>query len=230
MLRIIAASFNSFAKNMELALIIFAVNVLAKYFLSVFDKAHFMYILGIVIFNIFIMSATVTALIKANFEDRWTWKDYLEGGRNNFLFVFVWLCLILAAVNLINLILSKTVLDNIRKFSVVYFWLVVYCSALIPVAKISGKNLIDSLKTQVGIIRKKAIIWMLGGIYIYILIFLTFLVIMNIWNLAASVATPITRYFYLLLGEFVRSSAIVVILSTLTEMYSVYVIDEEILI
>jgi len=230
MLNIILASFNSFAKNIELALIIFTVNVVAKYFLSVFDKAHFLYILGIVIFNIFIMSATVQALIKANSDGRWTWKEYFEGGRNSFLFVFVWLLIIMGAVNLLNLIFSKTPLNDIRKFSIVYFWVAVYCSAFIPVAKISGKNLIESLKSQLGIIHKKTIRWILGGVYLYILIFLTFLVIMNIWNMAASVASPVTRLFYVLLGEFARSCAIVVILSTLTEMHADYVMDEEILI
>ncbi|MFC2062068.1 hypothetical protein ACFLUV_06115 [Elusimicrobiota bacterium] len=170
-----------------------------------------------VVLYLYVMSGTLVALYEDRKSGQWDWKKYFSGGLKKLPGITLWYILVI----LLARVISIFVLTYITK-SGVWNWVILaligYATAFIPIEYIAGNSIRDAVRKQFKLIKENMLKWLLTGIYIFLLVIVSQIVIINLWDMAVQIKGTLIKILLVLGSEFARSAATVVILSTVINL------------
>lgn len=218
MVKIIVRSLKAAAKNIELALIFFAVNILIKFIFSEIKTVSIVHIILSISVNLFLVASSIKVLINDSRYNKWHWKEYLSGGISGLPYIIIWVIFILGMLNIFLVLLKFMQADLIRKYLILLIASLGYITAVLPIAVISGEKIRDAFKLSAITIKNNPVLFIGIGVYLLLLITATNFVIFTLWAKAMEYGGTISGKALVIAGEVIRSATCVVILSTLVRL------------
>ncbi len=231
MLELIKDSLRTVYQNIELVLILLLINVFSKYIgfrVGNLLGGRFNIVAGIflVVFNFYLWSATIAALISCKKNDNWTGKQYLYGGVRNFPFFVIWLLTVLIIFNAISMAISLTA----TSISLNIIWEIWEPIVLFLGTGIFGYitsftcvylmekhgTLKQALKEQAEYIGNNVSEYLFTGIYIFGVFIVSGIVVSVLTHNARSIeASIVFRQLLMIVSDLIRTTSIVVVMATI---------------
>lgn len=218
MQKIILGSLKAVVRNMELVIILFAVNISIKYMLTGINEPVFFYLAISIVVNLYLLTATLKALCQDEKFGKWNWRDYFIGAVKKLPFIVTWILFIIVVINVINFIFEILNLSPSRQWNIFIFCLFAYLTSIIPIAKTIGKSVKESVKIQMKVIRETTLKWIFSGMYIFLIVLVTRIVVFSLWENAIKFKGNSLGTVLVLAGEMARSAAVVAILATVVKL------------
>ncbi|MGM0441862.1 MAG: hypothetical protein ACQEQC_05540 [Elusimicrobiota bacterium] len=223
-------------QNVELVLILFIISVISEYIgarIGNIIDPNFTFIINILLMsvNFYLWSSTITALIYYKKDNVWTWKEYINDGGRNFPFFVIWLVLILGVVN-ISIVIFHGLLNLPTPIGPLLVFLFTsatgYISAFIIVYRMEKEFKFKKiLKKQAKYLTDNAADYILAGVYVVVVWIVSDIVINVLMYNAQSIDNfIIIKYLLILLGNLIRMTTVVVIMSTI--VYQIQLVDKNI--
>lgn len=218
MQKIIVNSMKSAVRNMELIWLIFIFSVIVKYLIADFQLSiekidNILKSFVFIALNLYLLSATLVAICREYKFGKWNWKDYLLGGLQEFPVILLWFLSVIFFTKIISRLIYGH--ESTGMWSGIVLVLIGYVTVFLPIEHANGNLIKKSVKNYVKLIKNNTVRWIITGFYVGSIGVATKMVIISLWSNAVRIENKLLIKFLILTSEFIRSAAIVVIMSTL---------------